>query len=296
MTTRSAPGGRPEARFRALVIQLGQTPRNPGLLTQLQEFGITASAVSAVDGRRWVLPFEGVDVDFSSFQVLHSVMPSGSEVGCALSHLACYQLAAESGDPWTLILEDDAVLTPFFATVAEVLETRPTDTPQVITLFAGGSTMRPSTASRVGSLPAVTVARYNLPPSYAIGYAINRCAVLKAAKWTSVTGFADWPPFMYAFDFSGVYPWPVQPLGAEVSDIEASRGEVRSLARTRSALAARIARHISFLRPANQLVWKSYLGGWAGYFSRIFVPNVRVLMLRPRQKRLANEIDSPLLR
>lgn len=78
----------------------------------------------------WEGPFDGLDLDhgrllragYDLFDwPIDSVNPWWSrplkwgEVGCTLSHLACWAHSLSSGSTYTVVLEDDAVLVPAFA-------------------------------------------------------------------------------------------------------------------------------------------------------------------------------------
>jgi glycosyl transferase family 25 len=65
---------------------------------RLKRLGIAYQRVPAVDGRT-LPPLPGSRL-------------SPAERGCLLSHRDIWQMIAERGDPWSLILEDDALLSP----------------------------------------------------------------------------------------------------------------------------------------------------------------------------------------
>ncbi|MGH4020976.1 MAG: glycosyltransferase family 25 protein [Pseudonocardiaceae bacterium] len=84
----------------------------------------------------WSGPFDGhqlsrADLEFAGYKLFPWQIESDNswwrrplkygEIGCTLSHLACWRHAAQAGrEPFILILEDDAVLQPTF--LAELLE------------------------------------------------------------------------------------------------------------------------------------------------------------------------------
>src|SRR4051812_12010733 len=77
--------------------------------TQLKRLGLCYEMVDAVDGR--VLTEEELKAvtDYERVQGDRKWLNNGA-IGCALSHIKAYRRIVETGAPYALVLEDDALL------------------------------------------------------------------------------------------------------------------------------------------------------------------------------------------
>jgi glycosyl transferase family 25 len=94
--------------MRTLLINLA---RSPGRLVFQQEqfarFGRSFERIEAIDGA-------GIDEAFyRRMRGTGTRLVSRNEIACTLSHRACWEIAAATGEP-VLVLEDDVVLDPAF--------------------------------------------------------------------------------------------------------------------------------------------------------------------------------------
>lgn len=86
---------------------------------RLDDLGITAERISAVDGRKKSDP-EIRDILYPmnyEYRYLFPRLLSKAEIGCFLSHRKCWQKLVDSDDEWALIMEDDLIISdraPFY--------------------------------------------------------------------------------------------------------------------------------------------------------------------------------------
>jgi collagen beta-1,O-galactosyltransferase len=112
------------ADIRTYVVNL---PRRADRRDRMRQ--ILPRELNAVYTCEWDGPFEGrdlhhADLERAGYRLFPWQIESDNpwwgrplklgEIGCTLSHLACWQDAAARAEPYTLILEDDAVLQPGF--------------------------------------------------------------------------------------------------------------------------------------------------------------------------------------
>lgn len=92
--------------------------------TQLARLGLSAQRVPAVDGRgRSPADFEIFDA--AGYAACHGREPAAAEIGCYMSHLVAMRQFLAGDGACCVILEDDAVLAPDFASVIDELVRRP---------------------------------------------------------------------------------------------------------------------------------------------------------------------------
>jgi hypothetical protein len=116
----------------------------------------------------------------------------GGEVGCSLAHRRAYEISEQRGWDWTLLLEDDAVISPdlhgwLSSDTVRDLSRRPT----IVSMF----TLPAISQARMISKPDVPVPLRG-SPSHTVAYLINRAAVQMAISSPErVVSSADWPPW-----------------------------------------------------------------------------------------------------
>ncbi len=92
--------------IQVFYINLGRhSVRNSHIATALARLGIKGRRISAVDGRDLDPSF--IDAFNTEHNPRYKMTPG--EIGCFLSHLACWGEILKSGEKYALILEDDAV-------------------------------------------------------------------------------------------------------------------------------------------------------------------------------------------
>ncbi|MER6971154.1 glycosyltransferase family 25 protein [Nocardioides sp. NPDC000445] len=113
------------ADIRTYVINLKRRPDRRAWMTRSLPAELTATFTSD-----WQGPFDGqelrqADLEEAGYKLFPWQIESDNswwsrplkygEIGCTLSHLACWRHAAQNGnEPYILVLEDDAVLQPTF--------------------------------------------------------------------------------------------------------------------------------------------------------------------------------------
>lgn len=108
------------------AYMLGQLERLPFLLPEF---------VQAVDGREMSGEERDKRFDVAGFQRRYLRLCRPGEIGCTLSHQACYRRLAESGDQYALILEDDIIVDGEIGDVIKKLEViMNTEEPRIVLL------------------------------------------------------------------------------------------------------------------------------------------------------------------
>jgi glycosyl transferase family 25 len=154
---------------------------------------------------------------------------SGEEVGCCLSHIAVYDRVAASEEPWALVFEDDATVSPSLAALLpELSRWLRVDEPRIVLLtrLRRFATRAALPLSREHRLVKVWNAWY------AHGYALNRSAADRLREgMRPVSYLADnWRRIAADFDIDlrGVDPYCIgQGAFAKDSSIGQRREELR---------------------------------------------------------------------
>lgn len=101
----------PAQSYSAYVINLERCPERLNYITShLRSVGLSTTIVKAFDGAHLSMP-ELVDTGRYSDEASHRAFNrslSLGEIGCSLSHYSIYELLVASGDPFALVVEDDA--------------------------------------------------------------------------------------------------------------------------------------------------------------------------------------------
>ena len=107
--------------MRAYVINLpSSTDRRRRTEDQLRRAGMQYEVVEAIDGKRLTVTERSELVDERRVAAYPRWLTPGM-IGCALSHWHVYQRIAEDSDETALVLEDDAVLHPGLAELADCI-------------------------------------------------------------------------------------------------------------------------------------------------------------------------------
>lgn len=124
-----------------------------------------------------------------------------------------------------LVLEEDAILQPNFATeIEKLVETFTLDIPTICQLFTRGERFVQSS-----SLQSYSVNRFLYQfasiPGQTVAYLINRLAIDFALRHDAIAGPPDWPNWASSLDFKGVYPFLVteSELGSSIGSPDFSR-------------------------------------------------------------------------
>lgn len=110
----------PSPRLLTLVINLDRSPdRLSQIATRLQEQALPWQRVPAVEGKLLDLDREAF-VDLAGYRRLHGKGLNPAEVGCYLSHAACWKaLLDDTSATHALVLEDDCQFHPGFNKVLQ---------------------------------------------------------------------------------------------------------------------------------------------------------------------------------
>ena len=104
-----------------LVINLDRSPERLARIgADLDALGLQWQRLPAADGRQFDL-HDMRWLDTAAFRRRHGKHPMPGELGCYLSHVWAMQALCDSGQPWALVLEDDAHLSPALPSVLAAL-------------------------------------------------------------------------------------------------------------------------------------------------------------------------------
>jgi glycosyl transferase family 25 len=106
-----------------VISLLRSIERRANVTKQLQEAGLAFEFIDGVDGQALSAEFIRDNVNQERYNFWHELRHPGA-IGCALSHRAAYQRMVTDNIPAAVILEDDIVLSPYFAQVLPQLETQ----------------------------------------------------------------------------------------------------------------------------------------------------------------------------
>jgi len=219
------------------------------------------------------------------FHSLRGRLPSGPEVGCALSHLACARQAKNSNTPLALVLEEDANVVASLAPAVRMMQTVDPNQPVVLTLYAGAHpNLQKRTVREVGLGPGQIVGRFYKPPTHTVAYLMNRAAIDVFASESKVTGLADWPPRSYSIDFWAYYPWPVTHNEAG-SVIENSRITAAGQVVDHSVWGGAAVSYLALFRPGRIRDHSRVLGGLGAYVRRVIMPHAMHYITRLLSRR-----------
>jgi GR25 family glycosyltransferase involved in LPS biosynthesis len=267
------------------VISLGVNPRNPDLMRQISEQGMSAQIVNAIDGRVWVDEFDPKLVDVKGYKGVIGRMPTGPEVGCALSHMECASRAQKSSAEFALVFEEDAQINADLAQIIKAMRQLDASRPKVLTLYSDPDpTFDKNSVVSIDRDKSAVIGRFYFPPVYAVAYVMNRAAIDVYASNTVVKGAADWPPFADQFEFWGYYPWPVR-HSFDGSMIAEARSRVEQKSVIRNSYMEYITNYLSLFRISKLYEHSRSLGGLRIYFRTVIAPHtVRVMFFYKKKK------------
>jgi GR25 family glycosyltransferase involved in LPS biosynthesis len=238
----------------ALVIGLDRNYRGAELEDQLGEHGIPMRRVQGVMVDD--LP-GGLDshVDQAAARVLQRRELTKGEVGCALAHRAAWAALVASGNPFSLVFEDDARLVgkPMNDEIIQALQS---SRPTVVVLDAYSDY---TVISSHQDALARTVFKALVPPPGAWAYGLNRAAAEALLEdGRKVSSVTDWPALVaHKIEFYTVYPQLARLADGVQSTLEETRhmqevGSAESPARK----AIRLAQSIGHVRWVQH--WRVY--------------------------------------
>ena len=276
---------------KTLVISLGPTPRNSGLLRQLGHQGIHAQMVQAVDGRSWAQPFDPRLVDVKRYLGVIGRMPSGPEIGCALSHLECARQAKLSSAEYALVFEEDANVVADLAPAVKAMRRIDSSKPTVLTLYAGPEPIfkRNSVETEAVDKSAI-VGQFYVPPVCTVAYLMNRAAIDVFASKPIVEGMSDWPPFANQFKFWGYFPFPVAHT-LDGSTLETERNRLTLKTDHRTWFSSVVSSYLTLFRLSKMREHSRSVGGLRAYIIRVIGPRSLLCLRRFNQERRGSEPD-----
>lgn len=262
----------------AYVISLPGGPRNSLLIGQLERQGFFPILVEAVDGRDGSARSLDSRVDQKTFFGIHGRMPTGPEIGCALSHLLVAKLAHQAGHESVLVVEEDAQIVGNISGIASRFAEF--GEPSILTLF---SLHPPVFRSKIivgldMDVPRA-LGRIFLPAETTVGYFINRSAIKLTCGVTLVKGLADWPPWSYHANFYACYPWPLS-HSSDGSQIQPGRTRLPSPVGRNIARLGAIGKTYDALLSRKARTYITELGGLQRYAARILIPRLLRLLTR----------------
>lgn len=190
--------------MKVVVLGLEDSFRGSQLILDCQKLGFEVEKFYGLNGS---LLEENLSTyyDSSAAMALLGRALTLGEVGCAWSHQRIYERSLTSGDQWTVVLEDDAVILSGFLEAINNLEQLPPG-PNIVLLSSPNGTLTGSQA-RTGFRRII----HGVAGAYA--YAINReAAQIAASRWNQRVDYvADWP---YRWSIHIQFWTPLKPLAA----------------------------------------------------------------------------------
>ena len=132
--------------MKVLVINLEQdVSRRDNILRQLDLLDIETEIVTGINGKK-LSDFElSMHYSDNKAQWREARSLSSAEIGCALSHIKCYQTIIRKNYDFALILEDDAVLPSNLPPILSEIEARLSADDPIVVLLSEANTESGST-------------------------------------------------------------------------------------------------------------------------------------------------------
>lgn len=223
---------------------------------------------------------------------------TASEIGCAVSHSRAYELIAESGAEWSLVMEDDARLTSSFSALPRILDSLRSSKPTVVQLwtYPDHAVVGPPVLTTLDDAGwEITIRRAITPPIGASAYVMNRAASVLAferGEGRRIRGLADWPvPWAYDVDFLLAWPWLAEPDASAVSTIQNSRTPFEE-AGFESRI-AKLTRHVESALGLRYLRRREAYPGFRQFYRHEVIRPAALAMARWRGGRLGAEGKGP---
>lgn len=174
------------------------------IAASVEALGLSFVLVEAVDGRNEPSLVHSPPLELKAASARLGYPMTGSQAGCALSHLKVYRMFIETNDAWALVMEDDAELHVEAATILKLTNEWDGEEERIVMLASRNSAFaEPNSAVSLGGGLTMYDCRY--VPHGTTAYLISRAAALKAARST-IDYAADWPSWASSFRFSCVDP------------------------------------------------------------------------------------------
>ena len=252
------------------VVSLNDDTRNPSILQQLSSKGFRPEVLRAFDYRDVVPSNVSPEIDPLAFTHIVGRLPSGPELGCALSHRQAARQARNRGLEYVAVFEDDAMLEGDIQAVAEWFLEKSFSRPAIMMFFSNEPALfRRNKRYVLSQDPSLVVGQLHTPTSSTAGYILNSQAISLLAEERPVAGLADWPPAAYAADFWATTPFLVNHLGFD-SDIEESRQRLSSRPSNHEVMQA-LRRYLRLFHPRRAIIHARELGSWKSYWRRVVV-------------------------
>lgn len=280
------------------IVGLDGAYRGAALEAQLRVHNVAIYRTPALDART----LDGKQLaDLVDGPVVHHVVHRGmtpSEVGCAVSHARTYESIVRTGAPWSVVMEDDARVTPHFSVLPTLLEGLPTNRPTVLLLWAQPDYAvlgRARLTLDGANGRKITVRRAITPPVGACAYVMNQLAAVLAhdrTKGRPIAGLADWP-VAWAYDVDFLLAWPglAQPDPSAVSTIQASRVPLE-----RAGLEDRISkgrRHVESVVGLRYLRLPLAYPGFRQFYRHEVIRPLSLAIAKRRRGRVAGDRGGP---
>lgn len=154
-------------------------------------------------------------------------MPSPTQLACAVGHRLAWRLMLSTGDPYALILEEDAVQTGINVDIDAATTVLQGERPAVVQLSCRSEIFPLRREASKAPINGLVELRY--PPRQTTAYLINRQAAVLGAS-SPLDGLADWPGFATQVDFWALLPWMFRESG-ETSTVNLGTGGLASISK-----------------------------------------------------------------
>ena len=202
------------------VISLPKdNPRRAQIAGALDNLGLTAQFIDAVDGRNGLPTQWEAHVDRAGTKAFSGRVLSDAEYACALSHRIAYAEFLASGAKWAVVLEDDALIDENF--VRFLREGAYRAAPMLLLHHANARVY-----AGAPILPGYDALPLAMSPFMAAAYSVDRNAAQALLQaLTPVRSTADWPLDLSALGACAIDPQVVghPPMGTG-SNLAQTRG------------------------------------------------------------------------
>lgn len=202
--------------------------RRAPLLRQLSQLGLPCEHLQAIDGRAGLKQKFEAQVDRAAARRRVGRPLTDSELACGLSHLSVWRKIVNTGLKGAIILEDDAILTPFFPAFLAAEGYLASDFVQMDHMDARVWWFRDRVLT-----PGIRLAALAENASLASGYCLSqRAARYLVAGSVPLAGLADWPCDLSALAPLATLPRVVDhpPIVVATSTLEKERLEMQAQA------------------------------------------------------------------
>jgi GR25 family glycosyltransferase involved in LPS biosynthesis len=182
------------------IVGLDSDYRGQRLEEKLMALGFNPVRVSAVDLRG--INLRDLDLNLESIKLWNGRYLSSGEIGCQISHRKAWEIANKNNSPWSIILEDDAIVDDSFLNFASEVTILKSKKPAIISGYWPYAIARKSVSLDLIPKKPRLLRKVIVPPYSTVCYAINSAAIRRHLEMDELRVTAsDWPLMTFTIDF-----------------------------------------------------------------------------------------------